>query len=156
MKQLSWFFLAVVLIFSSQGLAAASATPPEENVVDALFTELEKQAIERYYRERFGKEADQKEHKGKKEKSKGKGTDKKGGGLPPGLAKKESLPPGLEKQLQRNGHLPPGLEKRDLPSDLSTRLPKRLPGQKRIIVDNDVLLIEEASGLILDILEDVF
>src|SRR5215831_5359969 len=33
-------------------------------------------------------------------------------GLPPGLAKKESLPPGLQKQLVRNGQLPPGLEKK--------------------------------------------
>src|SRR5215471_5571003 len=31
-----------------------------------------------------------------------------GRGLPPGLAKREALPPGLEKQLVRNGTLPPG------------------------------------------------
>ena len=30
--------------------------------------------------------------------------------LPPGLAKKDRLPPGLEKQLVRNGTLPPGLQ----------------------------------------------
>src|SRR5215470_14934501 len=29
--------------------------------------------------------------------------------LPPGLAKRDRLPPGLEKQLVRNGTLPPGL-----------------------------------------------
>src|SRR5215475_5454143 len=32
--------------------------------------------------------------------------------LPPGLAKKDRLPPGLERQLMRNGTLPPGLQKR--------------------------------------------
>jgi len=32
--------------------------------------------------------------------------------LPPGLAKKDQLPPGLEKQLVRRGTLPPGLQKR--------------------------------------------
>src|SRR5215469_4458222 len=38
-----------------------------------------------------------------------------GQGLPPGLAKREALPPGLEKQLVRNGTLPPGLQKRIQP-----------------------------------------
>src|SRR5580704_17384993 len=35
--------------------------------------------------------------------------------LPPGLAKKDQLPPGLEKQLVRRGSLPPGLQKRIQP-----------------------------------------
>ena len=35
--------------------------------------------------------------------------------LPPGLAKRGDLPPGLAKQLKRNGHLPPGLEKKIYP-----------------------------------------
>ncbi len=159
MKRLLRLFLVVGLIFSSHTLLAASAAPVEETIAETVFTELEKQAIERYYRERFGKEAGQKEKKdkkGKSEKSKDKGAGKKEKELPPGLAKKESLPPGLAKQLERNGQLPPGLEKRNLPSDLSSRLPKRLPGQKRVIVDNDVVLIEEATGLILDVLKDVF
>ena len=33
-------------------------------------------------------------------------------GLPPGLAKRQSLPPGLAKQLRERGGLPPGLQKR--------------------------------------------
>jgi len=36
-------------------------------------------------------------------------------GLPPGLAKKEHLPPGLQKHLARNGQLPPGLQKKIQP-----------------------------------------
>jgi hypothetical protein len=32
--------------------------------------------------------------------------------LPPGLAKRDRLPPGQERQLERNGTLPPGLQKR--------------------------------------------
>ncbi len=156
MKQFLRIFLVIGLIFSSHTLFAASAAPEEESIAETVFTELEKQAIERYYRERFGHEVEQKEKKAKSEKTKGKGASKEEKGLPPGLAKKETLPPGLAKQLERNGQLPPGLEKRDLPSDLSSRLPKRLPGQKRIILDNDVVLIEEATGLILDVLKDVF
>jgi uncharacterized protein UPF0150 len=52
-------------------------------------------------------------------------------GLPPGLAKRGgNLPPGLEKQLLRNGPLPPGLQKRlePLPFELERRLPPLLPG----------------------------
>jgi hypothetical protein len=37
---------------------------------------------------------------------------KKKTGLPPGLAKREELPPGLEMQVEKNGSLPPGLAKR--------------------------------------------
>ncbi|MGH8545711.1 MAG: hypothetical protein ACREX3_19230, partial [Gammaproteobacteria bacterium] len=46
-------------------------------------------------------------------------------GLPPGLAKKGKLPPGLQKHLVKNGRLPPGLQKRlePLPRELDVRLP---------------------------------
>lgn len=36
-------------------------------------------------------------------------------GLPPGLAKREKLPPGLERQLKERGTLPPGLQRRFSP-----------------------------------------
>jgi len=46
--------------------------------------------------------------------------------LPPGLAKKDHLPPGLEGQLQRNGTLRPGLQERvqPLPHSCADRLPR--------------------------------
>ena len=66
--------------------------------------------------------------------------------------KHKSLPPGLAKQLRRRGTLPPGLQKRALPPGLRSRLPGLPPGQARVLVGNDVLLIQEATGLILDIL----
>jgi hypothetical protein len=148
MKPVFWTCLIIGLSLCTQTLAGSPPPPKEERIADRLFTELEKQTIERYYRNRFGKDIEPKE----KKKSKGKKEQK---GLPPGLAKRDTLPPGLAQQLQRNGRLPPGLEKRDLPDDLRSMLPRRLPGHKRVIVDNDVLLIEEATGLILDILEDI-
>jgi hypothetical protein len=74
-----------------------------------------------------------------------------GGGLPPGLAKKDHLPPGLEKQLERNGHLPPGLEKRTLPSDLASRLPPVSSGTERVLIGDNVVLLDRKSQLILDI-----
>jgi len=74
-------------------------------------------------------------------------------GLPPGLAKRETLPPGLQRQLQRNGTLPPGLEKRvhRLPWDLESRLPSKRAGVSRIVIGGNVILLEEATQLILDI-----
>jgi hypothetical protein len=49
--------------------------------------------------------------------------------LPPGLAKKDRLPPGLEKQLVPRGSLPPGLQKRvePCPVELERRLPPPPP-----------------------------
>ncbi len=38
-------------------------------------------------------------------------------GLPPGLAKRDRLPPGLEKHLWKHGSLPPGLQKKLDPHD---------------------------------------
>ncbi len=75
-------------------------------------------------------------------------------GLPPGLAKRDRLPPGLQKQIQRNGSLPPGLAKRGLPGDLRGRLPHR-KGQDYRVVGSDIVLIETATNVILDIMKDV-
>ncbi|MQX38483.1 hypothetical protein [Roseospira navarrensis] len=77
-----------------------------------------------------------------------------GQSLPPGLAKRGgSLPPGLAK---RGGALPPGLQREPLPDDLLSRLPTIRDGYRRVIVDDDVVLIHIASGVIADIIRDVF
>ncbi len=65
---------------------------------------------------------------------------------------KKTLTPGHARRLERKGTLPPGLAKRDLPPDLASLLPPATPGHKRYIVGNGVVLIERATGLILDIL----
>ncbi len=77
-----------------------------------------------------------------------------GQGLPPGLAKRQDLPPGLQKHIERTGRLPPGLEKRELPGDLRALLPIR-SGQDYRVVGNDIVLIEIATELILDVMKDV-
>ena len=82
--------------------------------------------------------------------------NKKGSGdLPPGLAKRDELPPGLAKHLEKYGTLPPGLEVRGLPNALKKQLPNPGAGRKRVVVDDDVLLIETQTGRVLDILKDV-
>lgn len=73
--------------------------------------------------------------------------------LPPGLAKKDRLPPGLEKQLQRNGTLPPGLQKRvqPLPGVCQSQLSPLPSGWIRVVLGGRVLLLDRGNR-ILDIL----
>ncbi|MGK2741043.1 anti-virulence regulator CigR family protein [Tepidicaulis sp. LMO-SS28] len=68
---------------------------------------------------------------------------------------RQSLPPGIAKNLARGKPLPPGIAKRYLPGDLRGRLPY-YEGYERLIVGDDVLLVAAATGIIVDILEDAF
>lgn len=102
-----------------------------------------------------------KKNKGKK-KDKNKKSEKskgRGDGLPPGLQKqlteKGELPPGLQKRLRDSGALPPGLQASGLPGELEAELPELPEGQQRVIVDNDVLIIEEVTGRVLDAIPDI-
>lgn len=92
-----------------------------------------------------------KKHKKGKGHAKGKGRK----GLPPGLAKRNALPPGLQRQLDARGSLPPGLRTEDLPTDLEKQLPPIKDNFKRVIVDDAVVLIEQGTNRVLDILEGV-
>jgi hypothetical protein len=76
-------------------------------------------------------------------------------GLPPGLAKKGKLPPGLQKQLKRNGKLPPGLAKRSLPYDLEERLSPISRGYVRLKVAGDIVLMNKKTEVIVDIIHDI-
>lgn len=73
-------------------------------------------------------------------------------GLPPGLAKRDRLPPGLERQVQRNGTLPPGLQKRvqPLPGPCVAALPRLPVDWSRVILGRRVLLLN-AEQRILDL-----
>ena len=73
--------------------------------------------------------------------------------LPPGLAKKDRLPPGLEKQLERNGTLPPGLQKRiqPCPEDLVRRLPPPPPDCEHVLIAGHIVLLNRRTNIILDI-----
>ncbi len=66
----------------------------------------------------------------------------------------QGLPPGLQKHIERTGRLPPGLERRRLPGDLRALLPVR-SGQDYRVVGNDIVLVEIATELILDVMKDV-
>jgi hypothetical protein len=73
--------------------------------------------------------------------------------LPPGLAKKDRLPPGLEKQLVRRGTLPPGLQKRiqPCPIELERRLPPPPPECAHVLIGGHVVLLNRHTNLVVDI-----
>lgn len=147
-----------LVFFLLLGWSAHAAQPAtvmqESDAVKVIFDEIAKKTIRDYFGDKDAAEEDDDEirrdgvrripgQKGKKR------------GLPPGLAKRDTLPPGLQKQLERNGTLPPGLQARALPGDLERRLPALPDGVERGTIADDVVLIEKATGRILDILKDV-
>ena len=75
-----------------------------------------------------------------------------GTGLPPGLAKKDRLTPGLERQLRRNGQLPPGLQKRlsPFPRALEAQLGRLPRGHRRVFLGKRALILT-AANVIMDI-----
>lgn len=67
---------------------------------------------------------------------------------PPGPAKQEkSLP-----RLAKRDTLPPGLQGRSLPRDLESRLTVLPAAQVRILLGHDVVLIQRDTRVVLDIL----
>jgi hypothetical protein len=66
----------------------------------------------------------------------------------------EALPPGIAKNLARGKRLPPGIAKRQIPTALHAQLTTRVGVEVSIFGDRIVLL--EASGLVVDILEGIF
>lgn len=68
---------------------------------------------------------------------------------------KKSLPPGIAKNLRVGKPLPPGIAKQVLPAGLVDLLPPAPSGFERIEIDGKILLVEVATQLIHDVLEDI-
>ena len=151
-----WMTAAVML---TRALAPAAHAEATKALQQAVFSAIERTVIERYYQHRqeggSGEHARAEQRDGKKGKGKGKskhkGKSKNNGAMPPGLAKRQQLPPGLAKREV----LPPGLAKRELPEALHGELPPLDERLERVIVDHSVVLVERATGRVLDILENV-
>lgn len=73
--------------------------------------------------------------------------------LPPGLAKRDRLPPGLERQLIVNGTLPPGLRGRmqPCPRELEVMLPPPPPNYEHVFVGGNLVLVNRVSFQIGDV-----
>ncbi len=65
-----------------------------------------------------------------------------------------TLPPGIAMNVARGKPLPPGIAKRYLPNDLVTTLPT-YPGEEYVVVGRDVVLLNESTGIVTDILANI-
>jgi len=115
-------------------IALAAPAQASEIGVDVTFSNGEASIIRAYYRDHVGS------HDGK---NNGKNEGKK------------ALPPGIAKNLQRGKRLPPGIAKQALPSGLIGQLPPPPKGFERIELSGKVLLVEVATQVIHDVLEDI-
>jgi Ni/Co efflux regulator RcnB len=141
---IAFLILTLTALVPAQSAAATKGQDATERVLQRVFSEAEKAVIEEY----FGNKHDPKYKRDDKHKK-----DKRG--LPPGLAKKDKLPPGLQMQLEKNGRLPPGLVRNDLPKRLQDKLYAPKKGTKRVIVGDDVVLFDTATDIVLDVLRGV-
>jgi hypothetical protein len=75
------------------------------------------------------------------------------GHLPPGLAKRDTLPPGLERQLVVRGTLPLGLRgrMRPCPVEVERYLPPAPVGYVHTVIGGNIALVNRKSFLVLDI-----
>ena len=135
--------LFVVLSILLSVMIAACATTPrvdsgsvavENKDIKAVmvFGDSDREKISRYYKSRMKRK-----------------------NLPPGLAKKEKLPPGLEKHIDKYGKLPPGLEGRRLPRDLDRTLARLPEDYLRLKVGGDIVLMNEKTRVVFDVIWDV-
>ena len=74
--------------------------------------------------------------------------------LPPGLAKRDRLLPGLERQLVVRGTLPPGLRAKiqHCPEDFERRLPPPPPDCEHVFIGGHVVLLNRANFQIVDVI----
>lgn len=157
--------IALVLSFPAFAEHAPTASTAGQRILEHVFSETEKALIREYYGATEGKTMhEQCPHEGKSKckKCKHHGHKKHGDkhgkkeNCPHGAMKaKGHLPPGLEKHIRRNGQLPPGLEGRALPPGLAKRLPAPAAGTQRRIVGNDIVLVDTATQVILDVIRNV-
>jgi len=73
--------------------------------------------------------------------------------LPPGLAKRDRLPAGLERQLIVRGTLPPGLRGRmqPCPRELEVMLPPPPPNYVHVVIGGNLVLYNRANFQIADV-----
>jgi Ni/Co efflux regulator RcnB len=73
--------------------------------------------------------------------------------LPPGLAKRDELPPGLQRQLVVRGTLPPGLQRKmhPCPVEIEQYLPPPPPGYMHTVIGGNIVLVNRRTFFVLDV-----
>jgi len=134
-----------------------AAQPTGPSVADIVIDEAARHILRNYYERNANAwviaHPDDYDNGGNGNNKKSKKNKNKHKDIPPGIAKKGSLPPGIYKQLVRNGQIPPDVHYHPLPPDLIVQLPPLAPAYQYVIVDDRVLLIQAATRAILDVLQ---
>lgn len=132
-----WFLLAGLCFLVLSGCAGPYGTSgrvvvqDEHGMIDIAFSDHDRALIRDYY-----------------------GGAYKTKQLPPGLAKKGKLPPGIQKQLVRRGQLPPGLEYHRLPHDLERKLSHLPDNYLRVAIGGSFVLFNRHTNVIFDVMHD--
>ena len=73
--------------------------------------------------------------------------------LPPGLAKRDRLPPGIERQIVVRGTLPPGLRGRmhPCPVEVEAYLPPAPVGYVHTVIGGNIVLVNRRTFLVMDV-----
>jgi len=135
-----YFVILMVLLFSGCATlqnvfdihSGAVEVETDDGYIKVVFNERDRRVIRRHY--------------GKKRKYKR---------LPPGLAKKGTLPPGLQKRLDAGVSLPPGLQGRGLPDELEDILSPLPKGYIRLKVGGSVVIMNKETEVVVDIIRDI-
>lgn len=79
------------------------------------------------------------------------------GSLPPGLAKRRLLPPGLARQLREDGELPPGLQAyfTPVPQEIQVRFPALPEHYRRYFAGNHFVVVDTRSNRIALLIRDL-
>lgn len=75
--------------------------------------------------------------------------------LPPGLAKKDRLPPGHAWRARPNQTIHDEARWRYLPNELEQRLTRLPPEYVRVVIGTDVVLMNVRTRVVVDVLEDM-
>jgi hypothetical protein len=159
-RRFSVFILSVSILLMTFASHAAEqrgwwefwdSAAQQSGVADQLFSAEEQSLIRAYFGEHGYEPGSGYE---------GNGRDK--------AKKKKKLPPGLKKKLERGGELPPGWQKKlargevlddelyaaslPLPQDLLERLGNGAAGTEMRRIEDEVVRVIEATGVIVDVL----
>jgi len=121
------FALASVLVFAQEH-GRGHGKKEKESKREFRYSEHDREAMRGWYRDHSGH-------------------------LPPGLAKRDELPPGLERQLRVRGTLPPGLRRNIVPcpEDLVRYLPPPPPECAHVVIGGHIVLLNRRTFVVLDI-----